>query len=251
MKKLFVCILVCLVIVGIMSGCDSVAYRPTKITLVWETGHEEMEIDYYKSGGCRVDFTRSYDGETDDYKHHTIYTCDENGNAIKMEWFYEGETTPFRTTTISYYYDSNGNLIEREEREKEGEQKNIFYDEYGNEQIVKYVNENGKWQKEYLYEYDSNGNILEKRVGSEVVKYVYDKSGTQIKEECCSNGNVDTTTFSYDKHGNIVEFENASNFSSGTIKGTIQYEKAEKDGFIPDAFAMMNRHRFEWDWEIV
>ena len=183
----------------------------------------------YDSNGNKISQTyyAPYNGSlTPVYKSE--YTYDDHNNPTSQS-FYEGvsaiaQNTP-STTTTSYTYDSNGNMISKQGGSGYWNNYEYTYDSNGNqtsaigyhdsEQSVKHewtYDENGRQTSSITYYYD---NYIQSEGWVEKQTFEYDQNGNLInrKDYISYNGvPSDTpsgqTTYAYDQNGNKILEDN-------------------------------------------
>ena len=160
-----------------------------------KTGNDgdKQIYDYtYDVDGNKIKEIRTFsDGKTDTRQ----YTYNDSGNIIK-----EVFTSFYGSVTTEYTYSDKGELIKKVATTSSGETgtETYTYDDAGN--LIKYVN--------YAAGYNTT------------VEYAYNYESSSIKEVYTSSNDFDhyvyinTTEYTYDEHGNIVEA--AAFDSSGT-----------------------------------
>lgn len=244
MKKLFICILVCLIMVGIMSSCESAGYRPTKISVVGYydgclDGSMELSISYHDVG---YQVNCSVSDELDMIWEKILYSCNENGDAIKTEWFQENDNIPFYTMTSNYRYDSAGTIREREDVIGV-ERKITTYNDAQKISSVMYVNEDREYENTYVY--DKNGNVLEAQwSGGSCTKYGYDKNGFLVSEDLIDGTDHERREFAYDGNGNVVSIVRTEDETEVVI--TVEYERvgSKKNKYKIDIDRIISQQSF-------
>ena len=120
---------------------------------------------------------------------NTEYTYDALGRIVSFS---------DQIGTVSYTYDSNGNILKTTETTKDGKISTITRTYDCMDRVTSYTDCNGNTVK---YSYDELGNLVSLTYpGGEIVRYAYDKAGllTTVTDE---EGFV--TSYTYDKVGRL------------------------------------------------
>lgn len=143
-------------------------------------------------------------------------TYDESGKLIeKIEYTDSG-----LYQIVLYTYDEDGNEIEKETKNPDGNlgsRTTSQYNEYGDVTYQKYEysykNQRKTEETTFSYQYDANGNIIEKTINNTTlgtgwtIQYEFDSQNNVISETeySTSFGMDHKRTFRYDSQGNMVE----------------------------------------------
>ena len=176
---------------------------------------------------------------------NNTYKYDSNGNLIEDNDLNKDGSLNSKKV---YRYDSNGNLIEDNDLNKDGSlnSKKVYrYDSNGNliEEFGRYPD--GKFSHKLTYKYDSKGNKIEycnfnsDGSFSQKITYKYDSNGKLI-EEFTINTNINTIkeTYTYDSKGNMIEKTELFSDKEGDFDGKFiyKYEYDNKNNWIREIY---------------
>lgn len=166
----------------------------SKATTNYDSGSPSVQTVEYAVGG--------YDEEGEPLVS-VSYTCDLNGNETeRTEYTYDEEwnileittTDADGTETITYEYDSAGNLLSNGTC-------NYEYDADGNLLWKIQYDEDGSVWRKTEYTYDANGNLLREIKYAEdgsvrsKTEYTYDADGNLLQEDYYKDGELNRQTF--------------------------------------------------------
>lgn len=167
-----------------------------------------------------------YYNEAGEIIEEEVYTYDETGRQIRMDYTYPGNN---RTGYHVYKYDENGNLVETRFK-NETLLRHCTYDENNN--LLTDINYNGDGtvnnQKNYAYDgqgnlielhtidrwetierYDSDGSLMERieyQGGQQTEHSIYDADENILKKHYFSNGELRSySVYTYDSAGKLAE----------------------------------------------
>ena len=131
--------------------------QPTKMTQRFDDGStSNYEIEWYGEGHAKKVTERHKSDYMDDL---TIWHYNESGELTKDEATYKtsgyGASTSRYSTTYTYEHDSNGRVVSRTEKDKNGKTTKYEYEYDSNGNIVK-IYKNGKLYNEREYVYVDN-----------------------------------------------------------------------------------------------
>ena len=174
----------------------------------------------YNIDGNRIEMTNYNSNRLNMF--NPINKNDGNGNQV----YQSDEILKDKHT---YKYDDEGNKIEENEYNKEGNlvKRNIYkYDDDGNKiEENEYIYE--RLSDKHTYKYDGNGNMIEENSPNWSRAYKYDGEGNVVEQNIYnSNGSLDKKwTFKYNKEGNLVKWNQYNSNGSLDKKWTYKYNK--------------------------
>ena len=252
LKKKYIFIIFALLLIGIFSGCGKITKvndDPALLT-VWllseyrtESGNDNSVDSYiYDAQGNTVEFIRKENGTEIRY----TYSYDEQGHIVETVRYRFGKPANRESTTYDhngnktewvnidafenkvlqkeiYTYNDAGTLIEERYEDEDGVSTTVYtYDTHGNLAEYIYTKSDGTVKRK-TFEYDQNRKLTaETEYKDDILvrrkTFLFDEKGNIIEETEDDGKAIETTSYKYDSHGNVVEYRN------GSIKAVYEYD---------------------------